>query len=338
VLRSAFAPVVVPVAALAACLVRWLVQGSGNIYTAFSKRLYVWNEDLGDWVESTEHPVWLGLEVCMLIVALTVGIALGGWLIRRRERKTSREATVLRIATWVVAAIPLVVPVAAFASGFGPAGGRSIRPQAGDDDKATPVDVGNSAIAGTLDAPAGEYAALVHDGSAITARLKAGGEEFDARFTGEAANITGSWKGDPRALRAEMKAAVTANAAAVDTGIGARSNSARNSYLKAETFPQVSFALGALTSARQDGANQIAFRAKGTVGLIGKQHVVDVEGTLRKPDAAALGRLGLSGDVLLVQASFSLLIKDTALAPDAGDFNNDRIPIHVSLVLRRTGK
>ena len=51
---------------------------------------------------------------------------------------------------------------------------------------------------------------------------------------------------------------------------------------------------------------------------------------------AALARLGLTGDVLLVQADLALAIHETALAPDAGDFDGDRLPIHVALVLRRT--
>jgi len=42
------------------------------------------------------------------------------------------------------------------------------------------------------------------------------------------------------------------------------------------------------------------------------------------------------GDVLLVQADFSIVVKETALAKDAGDFDGDRIPIHVSLVMRHT--
>jgi hypothetical protein len=57
---------------------------------------------------------------------------------------------------------------------------------------------------------------------------------------------------------------------------------------------------------------------------------------MKKPDAAGLARLGLTGDVLVVQADFAVVIKDTALASDAGDFDGDRIPIHVSLVMRHT--
>ena len=42
------------------------------------------------------------------------------------------------------------------------------------------------------------------------------------------------------------------------------------------------------------------------------------------------------GGVLLVQAAFSVVIKETVLASDASDFDGDRIPIQVSLVMRHT--
>ena len=80
-----------------------------------------------------------------------------------------------------------------------------------------------------------------------------------------------------------------------------------------------------------------AIRALGTVSLMGRTHPVEVDGSLKKADAAALARLGLAGAVLIAEADFSLVIKETALAPDAGSFKGDRFPIHVSLVLRHTG-
>nr|MBA3817642.1 hypothetical protein [Deltaproteobacteria bacterium] len=93
-MRSAFAPVVLPLAALIASLVRWWMQGSGNLYTAIEKRFYVADADLG-WRISDEHPIWLGLEVGAVICAVALGLVVAGWLIRRREHKTRRRATVL---------------------------------------------------------------------------------------------------------------------------------------------------------------------------------------------------------------------------------------------------
>ena len=48
-------------------------------------------------------------------------------------------------------------------------------------------------------------------------------------------------------------------------------------------------------------------------------------------------RFRATGAALLVVASFELAIHETALAPDAGDFDGDRLPLSISLVMRHTG-
>lgn len=325
--RSAFAPAVLPLAALIASLVRWWLQGSGNLYTAIEKRFYVPDPDLG-WRISSDSPIWLGLEVCAVIAGVTVGLVVAGWVIRRREARTQRRAPILRAASWVVAVLPLAVPILAFASGPGVAGGRDTLPSP----TAVAAPPGDG-IAGTIALPAGRYEVLQHAGTSITARVSAGGEAFDARFAGD---IRGSWRGDPRDLRAAMTADVSVAAASVDTGISQRSASARDDYLLSAKHPRVTFTLDQVLSAQPSGPDQVAFRARGTLGFVGKTHVVEVTGTLKKPDAAALARLGLDGEILLAQADFAIVIAETALAPDAGDFDGDRIPVHVSLVLRHT--
>ncbi|MBA3397036.1 MAG: YceI family protein [Deltaproteobacteria bacterium] len=329
-MRSPFAPVVLSLAALIAALVRWWMQGSGNLYTAIDKRFYVADPDLG-WRISDVHPIWLGLEVCAIIAAIAAGLAVGGWIIRRREERhlpAGRRATILRAASWAIAVVPLVVPVAAFMSGAGVDGGHDTLPTqtAGS----APISDG---ITGSLDLPAGRYEVVTHAGTSITAKVSAGGEAFDARLGGD---VRGTWLGDPRDLRAPSTADVSVAAASVDTGIRQRSASARDDYLQAAKYPRITFKLDRVVSARPTAPDQIAFTAKGTLDFVGKQHVVDVIGTLKKPDVAALARLGLAGAILLVQGDFSLVIKETAFAPDAGDFDGDRIPIHVSLVLRHT--
>lgn len=320
-----FAPIVLPLAALIASLVRWWMQGSGNLYTAVSKRLFVPDPDLG-WKVAPEHPIWLGLEVCAIIAAVAIGLTVAALIVRRFERRRGRPLRLLRLAGWVVGAATLIVPIAAFVSGTGPANARDQLPAA----QAVAIETG---IAGALAAPAGRYDVVTHQGSAVTAQLKAGGEAFDARF----GDVRGSWQGDPRQLGANVTAELSVDAASVDTGVGERSKHARESYLVADKFPRVTFTLGNVIAARQDGPERVAFRAAGTLGLIGKVHPVEITGTLSRPDAAGLARLGLTGDVLLITATFQVPIKDTALAPDAGDFDGDRIPILVSLVLRHTG-
>lgn len=320
---SPFAPVVLPIIALIAALVRWQIQGSRNLYTAIAKRFYIPDPDLG-WQVSPRHPLWLGLEVCAVIAAIAVAVAIAGWLIRRREARAGRRATILRAASWVAGAMPLAVPILAFASGGAPAGGLDTLPAA----TIRGIEAG---IVGIIDAPAGRYEVVPHSGTSITAHLSAGHETFDARFGGD---IRGSWQGDPHDLTRPIGGEISVDAASVDTGIDLRSSHARDEYLQAARFPRITVALDRVIAASQAGANSIAFRAHGTLGLIGKTHSIEVTGTMKKPDAAALTRLGLAGDVLLVQADLAVVIKDTALASDAGDFDGDRIPIHVSLVMR----
>ncbi|MBV8761656.1 MAG: YceI family protein [Deltaproteobacteria bacterium] len=311
--RSRYAPAVVAAVALVASLARWALQGSHNVYTAFEKRFYVPDPDVG-WRVSPHHPLWIGLEACAVLVALAIGLA----LLARFTR--------LRKLLWIPAVLSLALPIAAFASGEAPAGARDTLPPA----DAVRVEAG---IAGALTAPAGHYAVVPHAGTAITAHLKAGGEAFDARFDHD---LTGAWDGNPADLHAPSHAEIAVAASAVDTGVGERTKHAREGYLRADTFPRIVVKLDAVTAVREVSPAQLAFRAPATVELIGKTHRVDVTGTLTVPDAAALARLGLTGDVLLVQADFALAIHETALAPDAGDFDGDRLPIHVSLVLRRT--
>jgi polyisoprenoid-binding protein YceI len=323
--RSLWAPVLLAVAALSASLFRWYLQGSHNVYTALAKRFYVPDLDLG-WRVSTQHPIWLGLDACAGLTALALALAGVALVIHHRERARHGQMKLLRLASWVVASLSLAVPVAAFASGPGPLHGCDTLPASA----AVLIETG---IEGSLDAPEGRYVVVDHAGTSITARLSAGGEAFDARFSSD---ITGTWQGNPRDLGRRMHVDISVAAASVDTGIAERSKHAREGYLHADQFPRISVTIDRVIAVRKNGPQEIVFRAAGIAQLMDRSHSVEITGTVQKPDSAALGRLGLVGDVLVVQADFSLAIKETALAPDAHDFDGDRIPIHVSLVLRRT--
>jgi polyisoprenoid-binding protein YceI len=317
---------VVPLAALIASLVRWQLQGSGNMYTRLSKDLYVPHPDL-DWVIAKEHPIWLGLEVCAVIAGIAVGCAAGGFVIKKLKAKRPRLAKGLWIAAWVAGAATLVVPIAAFASGAGIEGARDTRPP-------PKSGTGIEGIAGSVELPTGRYEVVAHEGSSITASISAGGEAFDARFTGD---VKGTFVGNPKDLTKPLTADANVASASVDTGITPRSTSARE-YLQSAKHPRITFVLEKLLGARQETPDRVSFHAAGKIDFVGKQHAVDVTGTLARADDAAKTRLGLSGDIMLVKADFSIVIKETALAPDAKDFDGDRIPIHVSLVLRHTGE
>ncbi|MEJ7598680.1 MAG: YceI family protein [Kofleriaceae bacterium] len=326
VLRSAFAPVVVPVVALIGALVRWKLQGSGNLYTATAKQFWIAHPDFG-WTVSDQHPIWLGLEVIAAIAGLVVGLVVAGFVIRWRERKTCRPAKVLRALAWIGAVLPLAVPIAAFASGSGPDHARDTRPV--DGATMTPIEAG---IAGKIELPAGRYEVVPHpQGSVITAKVKAGGESFTAMF----GDPKGSLQLDPGDLSKPVVAEASVATASVDTGISGRSTSARD-YLLAAKHPRITWKLDQLVSAKQAGTDQVQIRARGTLGLAGKSHAVEIAGTLKRADADALARLKLAGNVLILTSDFAVPVKETVLASDAKDFDSDSIPIHVSLVLRHT--
>ena len=309
-----FLPVVLVVAALLASLARWALQGSHNIYTALAKRFYVPDPDLG-WRISNQHPLWLGLEICAVLLATAIGLALVLVFVRRK---------IVAIGAHVVGVLTLAVPILAFASGAGPIGGKDTLPPSA----AVKLEGG---IEGALGAPAGDYAVVSHAGTAVTAHLSAGGEAFDARF----GDVTGTWHGDPHDLAKPVHAEISVATASVDTGVGERSKHAREKYLVADQFPRITVEILKVLAVRQTSANEIAFRAAGTAHLMNKAHAIEITGVMQQPDAAALQRLGVSGDVLLVQADFSLVIAETALSADAHDFDGDRFPVHVSLVIRR---
>jgi polyisoprenoid-binding protein YceI len=323
---SPFLPVALPVAALLASLSRWFVQDSGNLYTALEKRFYIPDPDLG-WRVSAAHPVWIGIDVCAVVAAFMIGLTIGGYVVRRRESRRRLRSSVLRAAAWTLGAIAIVVPLAAFASGSRPSGAIDALPL----DDAPPL--AHNAVAGELDAPAGRYVVVPHEGTSITARLSAGGETFDARFAGD---VEGFWRGNPHDLASPMTATISVAAASVDTGVRARSKHARTGYLEADTYPRITVDVDRLLAAEPAGAQGVVFTAHGTLSLVGRTHSITIAGTLKLADQAALERLHLTGTILLVKATFSIAIKETALASHAGSFDADVIPISVSLVLRHT--
>lgn len=316
-----------PVLALAAGAARWFMQGSDNVFTATSRRYYVPDPDLG-WRVVDHGPIWLGLDFLILCAALGLAVAAAAWLVRRRERRQKQSSLMARVLLWLVAALPLAVPVAAFTSGLGPDDARDTLPLTAHHDSVAPDGI-NGAI---KSAPAGRYHVLAHEGSAITARLQAGGEAFDTRFTG---NISGHITFNPADLAQLAQVWVRVDAASVDTGITMRSKHARE-YLKVEKHPEIGFKLSRLLAARQGtSSSHIEFWARGQIALMGRSQDVTVTGSVQAPDAQGRQRLGVEGDVLVVNADLALDLEQTALAGDAGDFDATQIPVHVSLVLAR---
>jgi polyisoprenoid-binding protein YceI len=325
--KSSFLPAGLSVAALLASLSRWFVQDSGNLYTVLEKRFYIPDPDLG-WRVSEAHPVWLGIDACAVVAAFAIGLTIISHIVRRRELNHRIRSSRLRAVAWTLGVIASLVPLAAFVSGSRPSGAVDSLPLAA----AQPL--ARNAIAGGLDAPAGRYEVVPHEGTSITARLSAGGETFDARFTDD---VEGFWRGNPHNLASPTTATISVAAASVDTGVRARSKHARIGYLEADTYPRITVDVDQVLAAQPGGAEGVLFTAHGTLSLVGRTHSITIAGTLKRADQAALQRLHLTGTILLVKATFSIAVKETALASHAGSFDADVIPIGVSLVLRHTG-
>lgn len=317
-----------PALALAAGLGRWLLQGSGNLYTAWTRRYYLPDELLG-WRVVHDGPVWLGLEVLAVVAATAVGVGLAAWWLRRRERRGKAVGTRLLAGLWLVAALPLAMPIWAFASGTSPSEARDRLPIT----EGVALEAAPTGVSGRLaGAPSGRYRVVAGEGSAITARLKAGGESFDARFAG---GIEGALTIDTASVQRGIAASVRVDAASVDTGVTGRSKSARD-YLKVTDFPTLGFTLDELLAARQGKtADAVEFWARGTIDMMGQKIPITVRGRARALDAGGRSRFQLNGPGLLITGDFSIALPDTPLAGDAGDFDTNDVPINATLVLVR---
>jgi hypothetical protein len=329
-MRSSYWAASLSLAALAAAVARWLVQGSGNVYTALTKRFYVPDPDLG-WRVADGGPLWIGLEAIALIAAWTVFIAASAWILRfwarRKDRGVPRVAVV---ALWVLAALPLPLPAYAFVTGLGPARAVEQLPEGASAQAPT------SGIEGTLPLPAGTYNVIPHRGTSVTARVSAGKETFDARF---GKGITGTWTLVPDDLATSAVAELQLDPTVVDTGITLRSQHARDEYLRSATYPRIKLRITRLVAARQDSPTHVAFRAEAALEFLGDTLTVEVTGNLRVPDDAGRQRLGFAAGapVVLVDADLAVTVGGTRLREDADSFDSDRIPIHVSLVLTNSG-
>jgi polyisoprenoid-binding protein YceI len=324
--RSPYWALILPGLALGASVARWLLQGSGNVYTTPGKRFYLPDPDLG-WRIAPESPPWIGLDLIAVVAVFTASLGVVGWFVAQRERTEGKPWQPARVALWVMAIIPLLVPLWAFSGGLAPGGAREALP---------PGVIGpppggfEGALAGL---PAGTYELVPGSESSITARLKAGGEEFDTRFSG---NLAARVTFDPANLDQPVSARVRVDTASVDTGVRMRSeHAASHDYLDAERFPEIALEIEKLTSSRQGATpGELVFWADGALTLMGKRIVVPVQGTVRALDEAGRQRIGTTRPAMVVTADFTLMVAETPLSPK--DFDRDRIPIQAVLILAQT--
>jgi polyisoprenoid-binding protein YceI len=317
---------------------RWILQGSRDgvvVYSDIARAFWVADPTLG-WVETQQRWVWLGLDGLGLVVGLLVGAVTMHVLARRHAAaaasgrpglgqrawlgKTLRGLALAGAAALIVAP---VLPVWAFVSGFPPEGAERLLPS-----KAAPVastEVGAKVEA--LAAPAGEWTVVEVPANLLVARITAGGETFDGKFTG----VTGSVQLDPAEL-ARSSATFEVKSASVDTGVELRNKHARE-YLDAEKFATIRLVVPALTKVDGAGARR-DLSATGRVEMMGRVIDVALTGAIAVLDAAQRKELGVSApEALLVTASFQLPIAKTAL--DRSDFDGDALTLNGRFVLAK---
>jgi polyisoprenoid-binding protein YceI len=311
-----------PLVALIASVARWLAQGTGNVYSSMHQRFFV-PDPTFDWKVSSQAPIWLGLEVIAVVAGFLGAVLVAALWIRSRLKK-SKSVAALRALQWAASVLPLIIPVAAFASGPGPEKGRLSLPEGANAEAPT------AGLEGSLDLPAGTYEVLAQpDITWVNAKIKAGGDEFDARFNGKP---EGNWQADPRNFSKPMTAQLSFSAESVETGVDLRSEHARGEYLQASKFPRIAFTLKRLIAARQDGPAAISFRGAGEIELAGGKTEVEVTGSLQALGDGKKGALGIGGKpAVQVKAQFTLPVAKTALKPD--DYDTPQFPIQVSAVL-----
>ena len=327
------APVAIAVAAAGLIGLRYGAQGAGNVYTDTARAFYLEDPVLG-WTLTHERWLWLGLDALGLVLTLGLGTLAMAWLsglLARKHRAGALGRSPVRLALtsfWIGAALCAVtpaLPLAAFASGLPPAEARAHLPTAARPTLPAPDEPALAQRWSHL--PAGRYEVLPHpEANAVVARLTAGGETFEARFS----PVTGAATLAPHDLSATT-VAFTVPAASVDTGIPLRSSHARDD-LRANDHPSIVLTTERLARVAPDGPDAIRFEGDATVTLMGAKLTLPIRGTVRRLDADARNALGVStAEALLVTASLELSLDRTPLGADA--FDRPEAPLSIRLLL-----
>lgn len=311
---------------------RWLLQGGDVVWTDTGRSFWV-PDPLQGWVETTDRWVWLGLEGLGAVFGVVVG-TLAMLLAARKASNPiiTKAATVASRLGAVVAMAAPILPVWAFLSGSPPAGAERLLPL---HVAAQPAGQGGAAAApGAVAGPvpgfevsAGTWEVLGSRANLLAARVAAGGETFDAKFSPLSGEVTLV----PDEL-AKSRARFSVPATSVDTGVPLRNTHAQG-YLSAETHKDIALTIESLaTVGRGERAEVRAFTSEGRLDFMGGSLRVPVTGTLTVLTEAERKELGVeAAQAILVTASFVLPVLETAL--DRSNFDTDTIPLTARLVI-----
>ncbi len=303
----------------AAWALRYALQGTATVWTDTARIFYVADPDLG-YVPTTDAWTWLGLEGLGATAGVAVGIGVMMWLSGRGGRLGS-VASVLAVAGAVLGLAAPALPVAAFLGGMPPEGAVHVLPQGGA--AAVPIEAGRGPTRMAL--PGGAWVpAAAADAHLVAAAITAGGETFDARFTG----LEGAISLVPEDLgRSTLSLSVAA--VSVKTGVPLRDTHAKD-YLLAKEHPRISVSAKDLaTRTEPDGV--VTWEGEVDVGIMGRTLRRPATGVVKALDAEGRKRLGIAAaHALIVEARFEIPIKDTEL--DAQSFDAESIPLSARAV------
>ncbi len=286
--------------AVAAAVARYVLQGTGGVYTQLSRRFYENDPTLG-WTLTESSYVWLGLEViAVMAVVVLAAIVANRWWARRGDRAW----TWLRWGAHVDAALCvtlLAVPLVAFTSGSPPEGAQALLPTSAD-----------AASEQTSPVADGTYRVLTSEHSTVVATIEAGQEKFQGRFsppTGEVTVTRGTWRG-----------AIAVPSASIATGIDLRDEHARG-YLKDTEHTTITVAFD---GKRADGV------IDGTIKIAGRTVARPLAVTVTPVTGDAVERLP-AGARYLVTASLTISVTEAGLEREA--FDSDVVAVVAKLVV-----
>jgi len=300
------------VAGVALWALRYLVQGTSQVWTDTARALYVQDTNLG-WVPTSEGWIWLGLEGLGVFAGVLIGSLFMGWLGWRGVRG-SRVFKVLGTISAAVLFVAPVLPALAFIGGMPPSGAVAVLPQASPASAEAVGRPGDGPLALPLTArrwvpsPNPEHILVV-------AQLTAGGEIFDAKFS----PLQGSIDLKPEA---PMTTSFTlgADPASVSTGIPLRDSHARG-YLEAETHKRIEVMAGGLESVSATTTpDEYIWTATMTISLMGRSLKVPATGKVRILPAQARKDLQLTvSEAMVVEGALDVTIADTPIDPELFD-------------------
>jgi len=314
-------------------LIRWATQGTSTIYTDPARAFYVADQDLG-WAQTEESWFLLGLDAVGLLVMVAVGTWLAVWLFKRANASTTspwwkKPVQVGMVLGLGASAVAPALAIAAMASGLPPEGARMFLPEV----TASTAEPAKAAPAKLFQAPKGTYTVFDHPSNTLTAKIKAGGEEFEARF----GPLSGTTSFDPSSpAKGTFKTRISVPTKSIDTGVPLRNDHSATD-LKADKHPEIVMSLDGLESITATAGGKASFKATGTVSVMGITLKLPVTGEIGQLDEGARKRLSVkASNAFLVTGSVSVTIADTPL--DQQSFDKPTIPITARFILVHDGQ